>query len=63
LNATGLDGLFEIDDEVEDALTIPRSDGTQKLEDHTDLTNFAMILQVERNNSSGITFDGLNTNG
>ncbi|KAA6388684.1 MAG: hypothetical protein EZS28_015790 [Streblomastix strix] len=63
LNATGLDGLFEIDDEVEDALTIPRSDGTQKLEDHTDLTNFAMILQVERNNSSGITFDGLNTKG
>jgi hypothetical protein len=29
LNATGLDGLFEIDDEVENALTIPRSDGNK----------------------------------
>ncbi|KAA6361305.1 MAG: hypothetical protein EZS28_043168, partial [Streblomastix strix] len=60
---TGLDGLFEIDDEVEDALTIPRSDGTQKLEDNADLTNFAMIFQVERNDSSGVTFDGLNIKG
>jgi hypothetical protein len=44
LNATGLDGLFEIDDEVEDALTIIRSDGKNILNDHTDLTNFGMIL-------------------
>jgi hypothetical protein len=39
-----LDGLFEIDNEVEDALTVIRSDGKTILNDHTDLTNFAMIL-------------------
>ncbi|KAA6382374.1 MAG: hypothetical protein EZS28_022100 [Streblomastix strix] len=61
LNASNLDLLFEATDEFEDALTIPRSTATRRLNPHTDLTSFLITLQCERNSNGALTFDGLDT--
>ncbi|KAA6385871.1 MAG: hypothetical protein EZS28_018600 [Streblomastix strix] len=59
LNASNLDLLFEATDEFEDALTTPRNSASRKLNPHTDLTSFMIILQSERNINGALTFDGL----
>ncbi|KAA6353992.1 MAG: hypothetical protein EZS28_050480, partial [Streblomastix strix] len=51
LNASNLDLLFEATDEFEDALTTPRNTASRRLNPHTDLTSFMIILQCERNSN------------
>ncbi|KAA6387558.1 MAG: hypothetical protein EZS28_016915 [Streblomastix strix] len=58
LNASNLDQLFEATNEFEDALTTPRNTATRRLNPHTDLTNFLITLQCERNSNGALTFDG-----
>ncbi|KAA6370085.1 MAG: hypothetical protein EZS28_034388 [Streblomastix strix] len=62
LNASNLDLLFEATDEFEDALTTPRNTASRRLNPHTDLTQFMITLQCERNSNGALTFDGLDTN-
>ncbi|KAA6404391.1 MAG: hypothetical protein EZS28_000078 [Streblomastix strix] len=57
-----LDLLFEATDEFEDALTTSRNTASRRLNPHTDLTQFMISLQCERNSNGALTFDGLDTN-
>ncbi|KAA6389725.1 MAG: hypothetical protein EZS28_014751 [Streblomastix strix] len=60
-DALNLDLLFEAIDEFEDALTTPRNTATRRLNPHTDLTNFQISLQCERNSNGALSLDGLGT--
>ncbi|KAA6353993.1 MAG: hypothetical protein EZS28_050481 [Streblomastix strix] len=42
--------------------TTPRNTASRRLNPHTDLTSFMIILQCERNSNGALTFDGLDTN-
>ncbi|KAA6391346.1 MAG: hypothetical protein EZS28_013128 [Streblomastix strix] len=60
-NASSLNLQLEATDEFEDALTTPRNTASRRLNPHTDLTSFMIILQCERNSNGALTFDGFDT--
>ncbi|KAA6404458.1 MAG: hypothetical protein EZS28_000009 [Streblomastix strix] len=61
IKASNLDLSIEATEEFEDALTTPRNTATRRLNPHTELINFLITLQYERNSNGALTFDGLDT--
>ncbi|KAA6370686.1 MAG: hypothetical protein EZS28_033786 [Streblomastix strix] len=56
-----LDLLFEAIDEFDDALITLRDTVTRRLNPQTDLANFQITLQCERNSNGALSLDGLGT--